>query len=306
MEDSSDASSVLADVCDVKSPIEHQLSSVNDADSVSNGISPEAMHSSDSNEVAYHSPTSPAVDQDSYSAPDVDQDSCVAPDVTSEPESESRSNFQLDLASEAEGSLQPPGDSHSELNLQPSSEFEAELHSQSAMDSQLQPTSQSARDLQSQSIQDNESALQLENAESQPLNVESNGKAAGSLEGDVISEDENFKEDNDDGELEEGEHKDDEELDFEEGEQTNSPKQVKENEDGEVESEDELEEGEVKEDDEDDPSESSAAQSNANPSVCRFYHKGLCTWGSSCRFVHNDPPNGMCRLHQNLTKRFIF
>jgi hypothetical protein len=222
MEDSSDAS-MLADVGEVKSPIERQ-SSADEPESVSNDASPEVIASSDSNEPSDNSPSSPC-EPNSVSQPD-------------SPQPEVRSESKADIEAEVEPEVKP----------------------------------------------------EIQNMETST----SGDKKLGSLGGDVISEDENFK-DNEDGELEEGEHKDDDELDFEEGEQTNSPKQSKkdeENEDGEVESEDELEEGEVKEDDDEDTAGNSATQGNINPSVCRFYHKGLCTWGSSCRFIHNDPPNG--------------
>lgn len=105
---------------------------------------------------------------------------------------------------------------------------------------------------------------------------------------DDISDDENFK---------------DEELDFEEvdnsrGNLNEDKKKIKAaEEDGEVNSEEELEDGEVKEEDSDEElGEQQDADSNANKptpanlnSLCRFYSKGLCTWGSNCRFIHQKP-----------------
>ena len=49
----------------------------------------------------------------------------------------------------------------------------------------------------------------------------------------------------------------------------------------EEEEEEELEEGEVSDEDE----ESRKERLKPQP-VCRFYSKGQCTWGASCRFVH--------------------
>lgn len=120
------------------------------------------------------------------------------------------------------------------------------------------------------------------------------------LQNDDISEDENFKDD---------------ELDFEEvdnnsrGNEESLPKPAakkKADEDGEVNSEEELEDGEVKEEDSDDElgrlndgghyaHGSSSKQSPANlNALCRFYSKGLCTWGNSCRFVHDKPMGNCC------------
>ena len=46
-------------------------------------------------------------------------------------------------------------------------------------------------------------------------------------------------------------------------------------------SNEELEEGEVSDEDEE------ARKERLKPQpVCRFYSKGACTWGSSCRFIH--------------------
>ena len=49
----------------------------------------------------------------------------------------------------------------------------------------------------------------------------------------------------------------------------------------EIEVDEELEEGEVSDEDEE------ARKERLKPQpVCRFYSKGACTWGSSCRFIH--------------------
>lgn len=50
--------------------------------------------------------------------------------------------------------------------------------------------------------------------------------------------------------------------------------------DGEVEEGEELEEGEVTDEDEKRPEETEPKP------VCRFYTRGQCTWGMSCRFLH--------------------
>lgn len=50
--------------------------------------------------------------------------------------------------------------------------------------------------------------------------------------------------------------------------------------DGEVEEGEELEEGEVSDEDEKRPEETEPKP------VCRFYTRGQCTWGMSCRFLH--------------------
>lgn len=102
----------------------------------------------------------------------------------------------------------------------------------------------------------------------------------------------------------------DDELDFEEGDnsrgglndeqqQLQQQQRKRPAEDGEVNSEEELEDGEVKEEDSDEDNEdpfdindvnNPNLQSPANlNALCRFYSKGLCTWGSSCRFVHQKP-----------------
>ena len=43
----------------------------------------------------------------------------------------------------------------------------------------------------------------------------------------------------------------------------------------------ELEEGEVSDEDEE-----TRKERLKPPPVCRFYNKGACTWGASCRFIH--------------------
>ena len=56
---------------------------------------------------------------------------------------------------------------------------------------------------------------------------------------------------------------------------------IEQNDDNEDEEDEELEEGEVSDEDE----ESRKERLKPQP-VCRFYSKGQCTWGASCRFVH--------------------
>lgn len=55
--------------------------------------------------------------------------------------------------------------------------------------------------------------------------------------------------------------------------------------------EEDLEEGELEDSDEEgeegDEKNSFTGQSSG---PCRFYHKGMCTWGAACRFEHTDPP----------------
>ena len=63
-----------------------------------------------------------------------------------------------------------------------------------------------------------------------------------------------------------------------EEENAEDKKQVADDDD---EGEESLEEGEVSDEDE----ESRKERLKPQP-VCRFYSKGQCTWGSSCRFVH--------------------
>jgi len=77
------------------------------------------------------------------------------------------------------------------------------------------------------------------------------------------------QDDEDDGELED-------EDDEEEGE-----KKGEEKADGELESGEELEDGEISDEDE------ALKNERLEPKpVCRFFSKGQCTWGSSCRFLH--------------------
>ena len=60
-----------------------------------------------------------------------------------------------------------------------------------------------------------------------------------------------------------------------------SIKSGNERESAEIECDEELEEGEVSDEDEE------ARKERLKPQpVCRFYSKGACTWGSSCRFIH--------------------
>lgn len=74
-----------------------------------------------------------------------------------------------------------------------------------------------------------------------------------------------------------------------EGEVLSSPAAVKEEEEekeeeegeGEVESGEELEDGEISDED-----ETLRNERNEPKPVCRFFNKGQCTWGSSCRFLH--------------------
>lgn len=97
------------------------------------------------------------------------------------------------------------------------------------------------------------------------------------------------------------------ELDFEEGEEESEDHQIQSNktsvkegepgdeqvkphgrddgEEGQVDTDEDLEEGELKEDDDEE------GQDNQGPSkeVCKYYHKGTCTWGEGCRFLHEDP-----------------
>ncbi|XP_067638139.1 zinc finger CCCH domain-containing protein 18 [Eurosta solidaginis] len=84
-----------------------------------------------------------------------------------------------------------------------------------------------------------------------------------------------------DFEAEEGEcqdiSKDDEKV---EDEQQTSNENEKLKSDGEAEAGEELEEGEVTDEDEKRPEETEPKP------VCRFYTRGQCTWGMSCRFLH--------------------
>lgn len=63
-----------------------------------------------------------------------------------------------------------------------------------------------------------------------------------------------------------------------EGELPSSPK---EDEEDELEEGEELEDGEISDED-----ETLKNERNEPKPVCRFYSKGQCTWGSSCRFLH--------------------
>ena len=67
----------------------------------------------------------------------------------------------------------------------------------------------------------------------------------------------------------------------EDNDQEITEEKPEEQEDEEEEEEEELEEGEVSDEDE----ESRKERLKPQP-VCRFYSKGQCTWGASCRFVH--------------------
>lgn len=69
--------------------------------------------------------------------------------------------------------------------------------------------------------------------------------------------------------------------------------QLRELDEGQVNSDDDLEEGEVKDDDDDEP-----VTGPKEKEPCRFFGKGQCTWGDSCRFSHdltspNKPLSGM-------------
>lgn len=59
-----------------------------------------------------------------------------------------------------------------------------------------------------------------------------------------------------------------------------APPAQKKDSDGELEDGEELEEGEVSDEDEKRPEETEPKP------VCRFYTRGQCTWGMSCRFLH--------------------
>ncbi|RWS25545.1 hypothetical protein B4U80_05925 [Leptotrombidium deliense] len=103
------------------------------------------------------------------------------------------------------------------------------------------------------------------------------------------------------------------EEDVEEGEEPHKPKGDKEeDEDGEVNSDDDLEEGEVKEDSDGEERDGNANTKNTSQgqqqrqnrgqgnqkNICKFFHKGQCTWGPSCRFVH-QAPSGMKQRKYN-------
>lgn len=162
----------------------------------------------------------------------------------------------------------------------------------------LAPDAKDQSELKSEEPAESEVSSRAPNAEDKnEHNVD--GLGLNDLQNDDISDDENFKDD---------------ELDFEEADNNSrsgcneeslaKPVKPSRGEDGEVNSEEELEDGEVKEEDSDDhlnDSSHHAAHSNNNlnkptpanlNALCRFYSKGLCTWGNSCRFVH-DKPIGM-------------
>lgn len=63
------------------------------------------------------------------------------------------------------------------------------------------------------------------------------------------------------------------------------------------EDDEELEEGEVKDEDEDEEPRMSEA-TNVIPEKCKFFSKGICTWGDSCRFLH-DLHEGSTRLNRH-------
>ncbi|KAG1714607.1 Zinc finger CCCH domain-containing protein 18 [Nymphon striatum] len=93
-------------------------------------------------------------------------------------------------------------------------------------------------------------------------------------------EDESDAENDDhDKEAEQAETKASDKPDKEEGEEDDDE------DDGEL-TDDDLEEGEVK--------DSSSSRKMQPKSICRFFHKGQCTWGLNCRFIHpgiNDKGN---------------
>lgn len=71
------------------------------------------------------------------------------------------------------------------------------------------------------------------------------------------------------------------EIEKEEGEETEKEnKEEKTGEDDEGECKEDLEEGELTDEGENRPEETEPRP------ICRFYSRGQCTWGSSCRFVH--------------------
>lgn len=86
-----------------------------------------------------------------------------------------------------------------------------------------------------------------------------------------------------DFEAEEGEchevSKDDEKRDLEKGNNNDKEENVQ-LEKNDIEEGEELEEGEVSDEDEKRPEETEPKP------VCRFYTRGQCTWGMSCRFLH--------------------
>ncbi|KAJ1531468.1 hypothetical protein ONE63_000143 [Megalurothrips usitatus] len=64
------------------------------------------------------------------------------------------------------------------------------------------------------------------------------------------------------------------------GRNTEAAKAKPEADEGEVNNEEEVEEGEITDEDENRPEETEPRP------ICRFYNRGQCTWGSSCRFLH--------------------
>ena len=78
-----------------------------------------------------------------------------------------------------------------------------------------------------------------------------------------------------------GELGDDDDDDQEDGDQKDEVKGKEDDGDGELESGEELEDGEISDEDE------ALKNERLEPKpVCRFFSKGQCTWGSSCRFLH--------------------
>ncbi|XP_055704852.1 zinc finger CCCH domain-containing protein 18 isoform X2 [Phlebotomus papatasi] len=108
-------------------------------------------------------------------------------------------------------------------------------------------------------------------------------------DGQKVGHQEDFVATNGGTKFSEEKRNDEDALDFEaeDGECADDGKEVvaakKEEEDGEAkanEAEEELEEGEVTDDDDRRPEETEPKP------VCRFYARGQCTWGVSCRFLH--------------------
>lgn len=114
----------------------------------------------------------------------------------------------------------------------------------------------------------------MENKENNGEGMKSNGTVSEELDDLVKKHDEDAL----DFEAEEGEcqdvSKDDEKLEKE------LQTKEKKDSDGEVEEGEELEEGEVTDEEEKRPEETEPKP------VCRFYTRGQCTWGMSCRFLH--------------------
>ena len=75
--------------------------------------------------------------------------------------------------------------------------------------------------------------------------------------------------------------KNDNKDDKSEAKETSDKSATSNNEHKSAEIDEDLEEGEVSDEDEE------ARKERLKPQpVCRFYSKGACTWGSSCRFIH--------------------